>query len=223
MGNTGGYEGPRYQDPAQYHPTDQPQNRPARKGLYWTLGIIGLIVGMLLCFGACSVFFGAADEAAKQAGLADGIATAEAQENPDADLAEPPQQNVTAKVGETLTVTGDATEKWTLAKTELAARDEYGSKAEKGTYLLLSMKVTVSEGSTYICGCSLQLVGPDNTVYDPTYATIKNRPDLPATSVGNGQKVAGWVIFDVPNTALKDGRIQLRPNAFQDVYGYWAL
>lgn len=194
---------------------------PKKKSKAWIWISVAVVSVLVICgmLGAAVLF--AADDAAKQAGLQDGIAAAESPVGePTTETAD---QNVTAKVGETLTVTGDATEKWTLVKTEQHARDEWGDKAGKGIYLALQMKVTVTDGSAFICSCSMQFIGPDNTVYDPTYRSIKNHDELPSTDTGNGQKVAGWVVFDLPKSALKGGRIQLKPNVWDDVYGYWAL
>lgn len=207
-----------------YAPTTSPARKKSRRNL-----VIGLAVAFLVALGFCiggGVLLGsAADEVAKQGTpsigatettATDPAATAQAKDSETGDA-------VVAKIGQALIVDGAATESWTPTKVEKPTVDEWGDKAKRGQYLLVHFKVSVTEGSTFICSCALQFVDSAGKVYDPGYSSFKKREELEATEVAAGQNVEGWVAFDVPKAALKGGRIQLKADTFSDKYGYWAL
>jgi hypothetical protein len=129
------------------------------------------------------------------------------------------------KVGETITVTSDTTGiEYTITKTAQKQGGEF-NKAKNGIYLLGYMEVKVTKGNSFICGCETSFIGPDGTVYEYTWALLDGYKELVGADVAAGQKVAGWVSFDVPKKALKGGKIQLKVTNFftEDKYAYWTL
>lgn len=135
---------------------------------------------------------------------------------------------ITAKPGTTLTVnTAGITAAWTLTKVETKAADQYGMKPDNGgQWVLAHVKVAVSQGrETYVCSCDLSVVSKTGKVYEPTFASFKNRPDLTGATVAPGQNTDGWVIFGVAKADLKQARIQLKQQSlFADTaFGYWTL
>jgi hypothetical protein len=129
------------------------------------------------------------------------------------------------KVGETITVTSDTTGiNYTITKTQQKTGGEF-NKASNGIYLLGYLEVRVTKGNTFVCGCETSFVGPDGTVYEYTWALLDGYKELTGADVAAGQKVAGWVSFDVPRAALKGGKIQLKVTNFftEDKYAYWTM
>jgi hypothetical protein len=129
------------------------------------------------------------------------------------------------KVGETVAVSSSSAGiEYTITKTQQKQGGEF-NKAKNGTYLLGYLEIKVTKGNAYVCGCETSFIGPDGTVYEYTWALIDGYDELTAADVAAGQKVAGWVSFDVPKKALKGGKIQLKVTNFfsEDKYAYWAL
>jgi transposase InsO family protein len=79
---------------------------------------------------------------------------------------------------------------------------------------------------------SLQLECLDGRIF----ATIEEAPAAPCTkrptpsdsnscqvSISRPQKTAGLVVFDIPRSALKGGRVELRTSGFEAANGAWLL
>jgi hypothetical protein len=67
-------------------------------------------------------------------------------------------------------------------------------------------------------------VAPNGEAYDPNYTTFADHGRFPSQRLNAGQKLDGWVTFDVPTTALTGGRIQWTPDlSDNDLRGYWRL
>lgn len=129
------------------------------------------------------------------------------------------------KVGETIAVTSESTGiEYTITKTAQKQGGEF-NKAKNGIYLLGYLEVKVTKGNSWVCGCETSFIGPDGTVYEYTWAMLDGYNELTSADVAAGQKVAGWVSFDVPKKAIKGGKIQLKVTNFfsEDKYAYWVL
>lgn len=142
-----------------------------------------------------------------------------------AEASKPAAAVLEKKIGQTITVTSDTTGiNYTITKTKQETGGEF-NKAQRGVYLLGYLEIKVTKGNAFVCGCETSLVGPDGTVYEYTWALLEGYKELTGADVAAGQKVAGWVSFDVPKAALKGGKIQLKvTNLFtEDKYAYWTL
>lgn len=142
--------------------------------------------------------------------------------------AAPAAKPVTAKPGGTLTVnTSGITAAWTLTKVETKPTDQFGSKPDNGgQWVLAHVKVAVKQGrETYVCSCDLSIISKTGKVYEPTFASFKNRPDLTGATVAPGQNTDGWVTFGVAKKDLTGARIQLKQQALlsDTAFGYWTL
>lgn len=129
------------------------------------------------------------------------------------------------KIGQTITVTSDAAGiDYTITKTKQEAGGEF-NRAQRGVYLLGYLEVKVTKGNAFVCGCETSFIAADGTVYEYTVSLVAGYKELTGADVAAGQKVAGWVSFDVPKAALKGGKIQLKvTNLFtEDKYAYWTL
>jgi hypothetical protein len=154
----------------------------------------------------------------------DGIGAPAGADNAEPDAAD--KQILTKKVGETLTVSNDATAvEYTLNKVEEKTSDQFGTKPEKGVYLLAYLTVKVTKGSAFVCSAELSFVSSDGKVSNESFGTFKNRPGFESAEVAAGQKTDGWVVFEVPKAEAKKGKIQLQvTNLLSDnEYGYWTL
>ncbi len=202
---------------------NQPQNR--RRGLpgwAWVL-IIGGIVA-LLCGGGALALAGGDDDPAPTKSPA---AVATIPQMPPVETTDLPAVDdgpLVVKIGQTITAESyDSKSSWTVTKVEQKTVAQYDQKPERGVFVLAHVKVTVTEGTEYVCGCSLQFVAANGKVYDNDYNSFKGREDMPASEVGKGQNTDGWVAFDVPKSAIKGGRIQWKSSMLDDKPAFWAL
>ena len=128
-------------------------------------------------------------------------------------------------VGDTLVWqrAGKVTE-WTIVTTEQRTVADLDLRPRHGIFLLARLTVRQQEGFTFACDCTLQFVAPNGVAYDPNYNTFSDRGRFPSQRLNAGQKLDGWVTFDVPTTALTGGRIQWTPDlSDNELRGYWRL
>jgi hypothetical protein len=219
--------------PAEYYGPQPPVEPPAPTKKHnraaWILAaIVGAVI--LLCLAGIVTavgLIGGDKPEVTATGVVKPAASAIASAAPAEPVEEPTDADqgsgTTVRVGETLTVSGDADVDYTLVKTEQKLVDKWGDKASRGVFLLIYMKVTVKSGSDYICSCNLSFVTAGGKVYDSTWESFKGHEELDAVDLAAGQHTDGWVVFDVPKAAVAGAKIQLQPNTFQELYGYWQL
>jgi uncharacterized protein DUF4352 len=135
-----------------------------------------------------------------------------------------------AKMGQTITLTsellGDVTKVTiTLRGAKQAAREpgSFGSKPEKGVYLVVTADIAAVTGTYDANPYSFKFVAADGTVYEPAFATFP--PALHSTGLSAGQKTSGTVVFDVPKAALAGARVQVAGIGldYDEPGAYWAL
>lgn len=144
-------------------------------------------------------------------------------------VAAPPTQTYvpTGPVGTTVTATATNGLEidYTVSKVEQKTVDKWGQKPDKGVYLLAFLKVEVNSGEDFICSCSISFIGPNGKVFEETFAEFKGHDEFKSVDVAAGQRADGWIVWDVPRSALKGGKIQLSLDnwASDNAYGYWTL
>ncbi|GAA1601933.1 DUF4352 domain-containing protein [Catellatospora bangladeshensis] len=145
--------------------------------------------------------------------------------------AAPEKTTATAKVGQTVTLTRDGLgEKSVVEVTVANAKQhskepgEYGSKPEHGVFLVLDVTVVCKDGTYHANPFNFKFVAKDGTVSEGAFS-VGFKPDLNATDLSSGQKVAGKIVFDVPKAAITGGRIQIDGMGFDydKPAAYWAL
>nr|WP_221374441.1 DUF4352 domain-containing protein [Actinoplanes polyasparticus] len=144
----------------------------------------------------------------------------------DAAGAKKPAEPKTVQLGQKLAVNSAGVKAtYAVSKAEIRTKDQYGITPQNGAWLLVFLRVDVSEGEAFTCACDLQLVQKDGKVHEWGTGGLQNRPDFNATQVKTGQHADGYVVFDVPKAAIAGSKVQLKvPNLFGDsAYGYWAV
>lgn len=201
-----------------------PQEPPKKSRRTGIIIAIVVIVAAILVAGCVGIgaLLSSTDKNEKDNGLKAG--TEQVSTPSPSATSEAPRENV-VKIGRPLVDKRDGFEAtYVLSKPEQKTTDEFGLKPKRGVFVLVFLQVSVKEGSDYICSCNLQFVGPDGSVYEEEFSSFAGKDTMSANDVGHGQKVSGWTSFDVPKSALKGGKIQLKPNMFDgDRVGYWAL
>jgi Domain of unknown function (DUF4352) len=137
----------------------------------------------------------------------------------------------TAKVGQTVTLTNKLLDEKTaidvtVAKPKQYAKEpgEFGSKPEKGVFLVLDVTVVSKEGTYGANPFNFKFVAKDGTASEIAIA-VAFKPQLDATDLSAGQKVAGKIVFDVPKSALTGGRVQIDGVGldYDKPAAYWTL
>lgn len=140
--------------------------------------------------------------------------------------AEASRQPVAVPVGKPIDVATDVlTATYTLSKAEVRSKDQFGLEAQNGAYLLAFLRVDVAKGETFACACELSLVQKDGKVREQTYASFKGKPAFESAELKAGQHADGWVMWDVPKSAVNSSQVQLKiAQLFEDsAYGYWTV
>lgn len=145
--------------------------------------------------------------------------------------AAPEPTTAIGKIGQTITLSsellGDKTVvDVTVANAKQYAKEpgEFGSKPEKGVFLVLDVTVACKQGTYHANPFNFKFVAKDGTVSEGAFTT-GFKPELHATDLSGGQKTAGKIVFDVPKAAIAGGRVQI-DGVGLDVdkpAAYWAL
>jgi hypothetical protein len=147
------------------------------------------------------------------------------------ETAAPEQTTTTAKVGQTVTLSNElldekTTIEVTVAKPKQYTKEpgEFGSRPEKGVFLVLDVTVVCKQGTYHANPYNFKFVAKDGTASEIALA-VSFKPALNAIDLSAGQKVAGKIVFDVPKAALKGGKIQIDGVGldFDKPAAYWAL
>jgi hypothetical protein len=142
-----------------------------------------------------------------------------------AEAATKPETPVTVSMGQKITVNSDGLKAtYTLSKPQIKKQDGY-IKPQNGAWFLASLRVDVSAGETYTCGCDLSLVEKDGKVNELGIGGIGGHSDFQPTQLKAGQHAEGWVVFDLPEKNIDGSKVQLKiTSLFADsAYGYWAV
>ncbi|GAA4243268.1 hypothetical protein GCM10022255_001630 [Dactylosporangium darangshiense] len=147
------------------------------------------------------------------------------------EAAAPQESTAVAKVGQTVTLTRDGLGDKTVvdvtvtnAQQSTKEPGDYGSKPEHGVFLALDVTVVCKEGTYDANPFNFKFVAKDGTVSEGAFAS-GFKPALHATDLSAGQKVAGKIVFDVPQAAIAGGRIQIDGIGldYDKPAAYWAL
>jgi methionine-rich copper-binding protein CopC len=129
--------------------------------------------------------------------------------------AAPEPSTAVGKIGQTITLSsellGDKTVvDVTVANAKQYAKEpgEFGSKPEKGVFLVLDVTVVCKQGTYHANPFNFKFVAKDGTVFEGAF-TIGFKPELHATDLAAGQKTTGKIVFDVSKAALTGGRVQI--------------
>jgi len=136
-----------------------------------------------------------------------------------------------AAAGQTVTLTYDVLSDKTAVEVTVANPKQYkvepgefGSKPEHGVFLVLDVTVVCKQGTYDANPFNFKFVAQDGTVSEGAF-TASFDPQLHATNLSAGQKVAGKIAFDIPPTAITGGRIQVAGLGldFDKPGAYWTL
>ncbi|MEU7822457.1 DUF4352 domain-containing protein [Catellatospora sp. NPDC049133] len=129
--------------------------------------------------------------------------------------AAPEPTTAVGKVGQTITLTNELLGDKTIVdvtvtnpKQHTKEPGSYGSKPEKGVFLVLDVTAVCKQGSYHSNPFNFKFVAKDGTVFEQAFA-IGFKPELHATDLAAGQKTSGKIVFDVSKAALTGGRIQI--------------
>ncbi|WP_250029872.1 DUF4352 domain-containing protein [Paractinoplanes maris] len=173
-----------------------------------------LLIATLAVSAAIALACGSAPEVTDAGGAADAAP------------AKKPSGPKTVQMGQKLAVNAAGLKgTWTVSKAEIRTKDKYGYAPQNGAWLLVFLRVDVSEGEAFTCPCDISLVQKDGKVNEWGTGGLQGRPDFNATQVAAGQHSDGWVVFDVPKSAIAGSKVQLKiMNLFgNDAYGYWTV
>jgi Domain of unknown function (DUF4352) len=220
---------PTYHQPPAYPPPpgypQAPIASPKKKSkVPLILGIVAAVL-VVMCGGAVACF-------ALVGNAVNDVVTTTGTPNNDNNTngagGEQPAGPVNVAVGQTIVVRnsllGDTTTvEYTVRRTKQVRGSEF-LKPEHGVYLAADLEIKVTKGSEFACGCDISVVGADGTVYEQTiYIGDDAKPNFDGADLKEGQRKAGWVVFDVPADVAKTGKIQVK-NFWDDApYGFWTL
>ena len=106
-------------------------------------------------------------------------------------------------LGQTVTVPG---QKIVVTKVETWNSDSFMQPDPGNEYLTIYMEIEAT-AETWVQPITSKVQARDNTTYDPTFFVTRD-PALDSGQLAKGQKVAGWVNFEVPSI-LRDGLVLL--------------
>lgn len=163
-------------------------------------------------------------------GIACGSGSGDTQGSVDGTAA-PAEGPVTAAIGQTITLTSTFLDQTDAVEVTLSDPEQhesepgdFGSDAENGVFLVLSVTVVCTEGAYSANPFNFKFVAADGTVYEQAFA-IGFDPGLNATELAKGQRTSGKIVFDVPVAALTGGKVQIDGigTDFDKPGAYWAL
>jgi hypothetical protein len=141
------------------------------------------------------------------------------------------QGPTTAKVGKTIELSSDLLGEKTAAsvtvanpKTYTVEPGEYGSKPEKGVYLVVDVAVVGKEGAYNANPYNFKFVAADGSVTEQAFVS-NFKPALNSVDLNAGQKTNGKMAFDVPKSAITGGKIQIDGlnGDYNKPAAYWTL
>jgi Domain of unknown function (DUF4352) len=140
-----------------------------------------------------------------------------------------PGEKAEVAVGETLAVTTSKVNiEYTVIETAQAKADDFDRTPTNGVFLLVHTAVRAKKGEVFACGCDFSFVDAGGKVYKQDSRTIPGKPPFESPDLVAGQNTDGWIVFDVPESVLAGGRVEVRPGVhfgYKDGHlrGYWRL
>jgi hypothetical protein len=140
-----------------------------------------------------------------------------------------PGEKAEVAVGETLAVTtSKANIEYTVIATAQAKVDDWDRTPTNGIFLLVHLAVRAKKGEVFACGCDFTVVDADGRVYKQDARIMLGEPHFESPDLAAGQYTDGWIVFDVPESVLAGGRVEVRPGVhfgYRDgqLRGYWRL
>lgn len=140
---------------------------------------------------------------------------------PAAAYSPPPPREVSAAFGETLTLTSSGGDEvhYTVTADRTYTKTKYGTKPKNGVLFGIKVTIEVIEGGVYAYAGDFALVAADGTVYEGSGFQVDG--GLDGVELNRKQRAAGVVVFDVPPTAPKGARIELREGSTNQ--GFWQV
>lgn len=139
-----------------------------------------------------------------------------------------PQQNTTVEtkaVKQTLTMKDSGSEVSVLlqAVDTKAVSDNKFSQPKRGQFVAITVEITAAKGSNDVGPSNFRFVGADGNVSLAEFLVVGIEPGLDAsTTIQEGQKKSGKVVFDVDPAKIAGGKIQLSTDGGNPV-GYWTF
>jgi Domain of unknown function (DUF4352) len=186
---------------------------------------------VVLCIGVAAVIVATrplTSSPRRRSGPPPATSSSEQVATPAATTAAPATPTVppTVKLGQTITVTSilNAQTAYTVysAKQHASAPNAGIFKPERGVYLAISVEVRAVKSGAYATVVAFALVAADGTVYEPG-AGLGFDGTLRSTSLNEGQKTSGLVVFDLPKAAVPGAKVELRAGLSSRADGWWQL
>ncbi len=96
-------------------------------------------------------------------------------------------------------------------------------RAERGQFVAITVEATAVKGSNDIGPSNFRFVGGDGNVFQAEIMVAGIQPQLDSmTTIQQGQKKSGKVIFDCDPAKIPGGKIQLSDDS-GDPVGYWTF
>ncbi len=131
----------------------------------------------------------------------------------------------TVAMGAPIRVSADGiTATYTVSKPKIKKSSSF-MKPQNGAWLLVFYRVDVTKGEASTCPCDISLVEKSGKVHEWGVGSIDGYPDFTAGSVRAGQHSDGWVVFDLPESAIDGAKVQLKVLSLfgENAYGYWQV
>jgi hypothetical protein len=129
---------------------------------------------------------------------------------------------VTVRLGETLRYkAGKISAEYALTPGRPLTLTPSGSRPSRGAFLGLTATVTVESGSVYLTDDNFILITTAGREFEPDVSFLFDG-GLRGARAGEGQKVSGLVVWDIPAGEEAGARVALRLGG-EAVQGYWQL
>jgi hypothetical protein len=129
---------------------------------------------------------------------------------------------VTVRLGETLRYrAGKISAEYVLTSGRPLSLTPSGSRPSRGAFLGLTATVSVESGSVYLTDDNFVLITSGGREFEPDVSFLFDG-GLRGARAGDGQKVSGLVVWDIPVGDEAGAKIALRLGA-EAVQGYWQL
>lgn len=97
------------------------------------------------------------------------------------------------------------------------------SQPQHGGWLLITVDIVATKGSTDFNPLYFTLIGPDGSRWNPDLTTGGYSPALAAGTLNAGSKTHGYVAFDVPQSATGHGAKVAATSPLGSDIAYWAV
>jgi hypothetical protein len=100
------------------------------------------------------------------------------------------------------------------------SRDE-AYRSQEGMWLLADLEAVNRGFTRHVFASELAFVGGDGTVYQPVSMGLRN--ELDDHLLADGERATGILFFDVPPSAVRNGKVVVHRGKPKQPYGSWLL